>query len=115
MKIHPKIFIPDIKETDFLRKEQLSDGDLSQYKSVFSEAAPDASAGEISTLYISDPNVPFHLRRYVPEIRIFTVLRNPIDQIQSHYWHLQRQQFHMWTRSQAPKHSRKQSISSGMN
>ncbi|WP_263840182.1 sulfotransferase domain-containing protein [Salinibacter sp.] len=102
LKSHPKLFLPSFKESHFWTKEKVGSKEVENYKSCFSEVSEEKLVGEISTDYFHSSVAAKNINRYHPDVLLFTVLRNPIDQIQSHYWHLQRQQFHQWTREGTP-------------
>lgn len=103
LQSHPDVRLPTIKETHFWGRDQDKGQMLEEYASFFSEIPPDVVTGEISTDYFSNPIVAKRLAYYLPDVKLFTILRNPVDQVQSHFWHLQRQQFHQWTREGAPE------------
>jgi len=46
--------------------------------------------------------VPERIRRVLPRAKLIVSLRNPIDQVYSNYWHLQRQNFNLPDPSKAP-------------
>lgn len=49
--------------------------------------------GEVTTTYLSDPNVPKRIYKYNPNIKLIVILRNPIDRSFSHYKHLIKTKF----------------------
>ena len=90
-----------VKETDFFasynyKTHELGDEDFSRYEAFFEGGERAKAVGEISVGYLSDVSVPERVHRYLPDVRLVVSLRNPIDQIYSHYWHLNRQNFHQW-------------------
>lgn len=90
---HPEIFVAEIKETDYFSWRYKST-DISFYESHFENGLGKNAVGEISTSYLSSKEAPGRAYRTVPEAKIFVSLRNPVDQVYSHFWHLHRQDFH---------------------
>jgi hypothetical protein len=50
--------------------------------------------GEITTSYLYWEGTPGRVHEVLPDARLFVSLRNPVEQVYSHYWHLRRQNFH---------------------
>lgn len=92
---HPEVFVSDVKETNFFVFDTI-DGRLDEYAAHFEEAAGAKAVGEMSVSYISSEVAPRRAHTHLPDAQIIASLRNPIDQTYSHYWHLQRQNFHGW-------------------
>jgi len=92
---HPEVFVSDVKETNFFVFDTI-DGRLDEYAAHFEEAAGANAVGEMSVSYISSDIAPRRAHTHLPDAQILASLRNPIDQTYSHYWHLQRQNFHGW-------------------
>jgi hypothetical protein len=90
---HPEIFITPVKETLFF-DYPYHESKIPEYEAYFSDAAGAVAVGEISTNYLTSQQAPERIRRHIPNVRLFVSLRNPLDQIYSHYWHLSRQNFH---------------------
>lgn len=85
-----------VKETNFFHYGSI-EGRLPEYEAHFEGAAGAVAVGEISTRYLGSHRAPARARDLIPRARLFVSLRNPIDQVYSHYWHLRRQNFHQWT------------------
>ena len=98
---HPDIFMAPVKETEFWK---FADAEyrLGEYAAYFKGAQHEPAIGEFSVRYLSFPGVPERLKRVLPDVRLLTSLRNPIDQVYSNYWHLQRQNFNLHDPSQTP-------------
>jgi hypothetical protein len=96
---HPDIFLTPVKETnyfsyagtkpdvkgpgaDFINNSMT---DLSDYRTQFAEARPGQMLGEISPLYLFEPDAPKNICDAVPDVRLIAILRNPIDQAWSHF------------------------------
>lgn len=90
---HPEVFVPPQKELNALHYADLEDR-LGEYAAYFASAGAARVRGDFSVRYLSSPRAPHAAQRYVPDATILAVLRNPVDQVQSHYWHLLRQNFH---------------------
>jgi len=102
LRAHPEVHIPEMKETGFLHFDGLDERFPHEYEAYFDEACTGQAVGEITTTYFASECVPERVSQYLSEARLFVVLRNPIDQLYSHYWHLQRQNFHQWHRENQP-------------
>lgn len=90
---HPDIFMPPQKELNALHYGNLA-ARLDEYRAYFEGGEAHAVRCDLSVRYLNSPNAPAAAARLTPDARILAVLRNPVDQIQSHYWHLRRQNFH---------------------
>jgi len=96
---HPHIFIAQIKETHFFSFFYNVER-LSEYEAHFNYTGDKAIVGELSTSYLSSVEAPERIQRHIPEVKLFASLRNPIEQVYSHYWHLRRQNFHTGDKNQ---------------
>ncbi|MCS3657974.1 hypothetical protein GGQ11_002775 [Salinibacter ruber] len=103
LRAHPEVYIPEMKETKFLRFDGLDARFPDEYEAYFEDATPGQAVGDITTTYFASEHVPRRVARFLPDVRLFVVLRNPIDQLYSHYWHLERQNFHQWHRKNQPE------------
>jgi hypothetical protein len=99
---HPDIFMAPVKETEFWKFCD-AENRLEEYTAYFKGAQNQRAIGEFSVRYLSFPGVPERLKRVLPDARLLASLRNPIDQVYSNYWHLQRQNFNLRDRSEAPR------------
>jgi len=98
---HPEVFMAPRKETNFFHAETI-EGRLGEYQEYFTGAQSFRVVGEISVRYFHSPRAPERIKRHIPSARLFVSLRNPIEQVYSHYWHLHRQNFHEYDRSLVP-------------
>lgn len=89
---HPEIFMPPQKELNALYYDDL-DCRLDEYMDHFRNAGEATIRCDFSVRYLSAPNAPAAAARLAPDAKILAVLRDPVDQVQSHYWHLRRQNF----------------------
>jgi len=99
---HPDIFMAPVKETEFWKFAD-AEQRLDEYAAHFKGTQHKPAIGEFSVRYLSFPGVPERLKRSLPDVRLIASLRNPIDQVYSNYWHLQRQNFNLHDRSKAPR------------
>lgn len=99
---HPQVFMTPAKETNFFHAESI-DGRLGEYREYFRGAERSSVAGEISVRYLHSPRAPERIARLLPAARLLVSLRNPVDQVYSHYWHLRRQNFHQYDRRMVPE------------
>jgi hypothetical protein len=99
---HPQVFMAAVKETEFWK---LADAEerLEEYAAHFKGANGARAIGEYSVRYLSLPGVPERVRRLLPKAKLIVSLRNPVDQVYSNYWHLQRQNFALPDASQSPR------------
>ncbi len=81
---HPEIFVPEIKDIYYFDR-YYSRGE-EWYLSFFNDAPVNTKAcGELSHDYLFSLNAVERIKKDFPNIKIFTILRNPIDKIWSHY------------------------------
>lgn len=90
---HPDIFVPGQKELNALLYGDL-DERLDEYMAYFLPAGDVAVRCDFSVRYLASERASAAAARLTPDARLLVVLRDPVDQIQSHYWHLRRQNFH---------------------
>ena len=90
---HPEIGFCRDKEPDFF-SYKYRDGELYKYEDLFSDLSEKTAIGEFSTGYLASEDAPDRVREHLPDVKMIVALRDPVGQIYSHYWHLQRQNFH---------------------
>jgi len=90
---HPDVFVADSKEVSILDYGTI-EGHLPTYEQHFRRAGGAHAIGEFSTRYLASTRAPARAARLIPNTRLVVSLRQPADQIYSHYWHLRRQNFH---------------------
>jgi hypothetical protein len=105
LKQHPDVFMSPHKETNFFAYEGRAldfagpGGDwlndsitrLEDYEAIFARAGAAKARGEASPLYLFEPGTAERIRRHAPDARLIAILRNPADQIYSHYLYARRQ------------------------
>jgi len=94
LRSHPQCFLPETKEVNFFNRYG-SDLDVSDrfdrcgvewYRAFFRDASPSHKAvGEITPIYMSDPEAPTRIADVVPDVRIVAILRDPVTRAHSHY------------------------------
>jgi hypothetical protein len=99
---HPDVFMTPKKETSFFDWDTI-EGRVSKYETYFEGVKEESAAGELSTRYLASEQAPVRMAELLPGVDLFVSLRDPIEQIQSHYWHLHRQNFHQWDRENVPE------------
>ena len=90
---HPDIGFSRNKEPDFFSYGYKS-ASFDEYESLFQHAEGCAAVGEFSTAYLASEDAPCRVHEHLPGVQLIAAFRNPIGQVYSHYWHLQRQNFH---------------------
>jgi len=95
---HPDVFMPAIKETHFF-DYPYDQYPFSKYEEFFSAAAPGQIVGEFSTDYLASAAAPARIHRHLPGVKLIAVLRDPVGQVYSNYWHALRQGFNCSDRS----------------
>lgn len=92
LRQHPDIFLPGgrWKEPTFFSDHgpgRWSRG-LDWYESLFSGWQGERAVGEASTSYTKAPfhdGVPARIRQFLPDVKLIYLVRDPVDQIVSHY------------------------------
>ncbi|HKC04366.1 MAG TPA: sulfotransferase [Patescibacteria group bacterium] len=86
LKLHPDIFMSDLKEpnffaTDFSWRKVWFDNKIKNYLSLFSKVKNQKAIGEASNTYLSSRTAAKEIKKFAPGARIIIILRNPIDQM----------------------------------
>src|SRR5262245_10285732 len=90
---HPDVFMPGAKELVFFDYGDFEHR-LDDYQAHFQGVRSESAVGEFTTRYMASELPAPRIQRMIPGARLIACLRNPADQIYSHYWHLSRQNFH---------------------
>jgi hypothetical protein len=80
---HPEVFMSEQKELHFFYAHY--DRGMSWYEEQFAAAGGAIARGEISPDYMYSPDALRNIARDLPEVRLFLILRNPIDRAISAY------------------------------
>jgi len=70
---------------NFAQKSKL----MESYKALFSNSTNGQKAGEITnnySFYLLDPNIMKSFRDNMPEVKLFMIIRNPVERFISHYF-----------------------------
>ncbi|MFM8321418.1 MAG: sulfotransferase domain-containing protein [Chloroflexota bacterium] len=99
---HPAVFMCPVKEAGFFwaydRPVRLAGPgsqklhnrlvrDLNEYEALFNGVQGQRAIGESSVRYISTPNTPANIRRFVPEMKLILSLRQPAERAFSSFSH----------------------------
>ncbi len=94
LRLHPQIFIPDIKEVTYFNpylirlqgvENPAHSQPLSWYHSYFAPAQSNELKGEISVQYLLVPGTAQAIYNYNPNIKLLVILRDPPKQVFSWY------------------------------
>lgn len=99
---HPQVFMAAAKEVCFLDYGEI-EGRLHEYEEHFVGSERAVAVGEFTTRYLASERPPARIKALLPGAQLIVSLRNPIDQVYSHYWHLLRQNFHGWDGDHQPR------------
>jgi len=101
LKEHPQIFMSKQKELrffafvgetlnfkgpyddQFVNQESITT--LEQYQDQFKEATTQIARGESSPIYLWWPNVPERIDQYLPDVKLITIFRNPVERAYSDF------------------------------
>src|SRR5207248_1351113 len=90
LRRHPRVFMPDLKETRFFSRQNRHQGvrgespdTLEEYIELFREASPDQRVGEASPQYLSSPVAARRIAAVQPAARIIAILREPASFLRS--------------------------------
>ena len=98
---HPGVYASPVKEPNFFAVEgapvvHCGPGEdelrwithLDDYLALFRKAPARCAIGEASPLYLYSPTAPARIHHYVPEVRLVTILRNPVERAYSAFTYL---------------------------
>jgi hypothetical protein len=84
---HPDCHVPDLKDIYFF--DRFYSRGLDWYYSLFDGAAPNTEAvGELSHDYLFSPVAAKRIAKDLPEVRLLTCLRDPVERTFSHYLYM---------------------------
>jgi len=88
LRCHPDVFMPKRKELHFFDRH--FDRGLPYYESLFADWAGQKAAGEATPDYLhgvySKNNIPAHIKKCLPNVKLIACLRNPVERAYSRYW-----------------------------
>lgn len=93
---HPEVFMSPVKETNFFSYEGgrpyfCGPGDLESaahhttitniqdYENNFKGVTTEKAIGEASPSYLYIPEAPHRIKKYIPQVKMIVILRNPVD------------------------------------
>lgn len=86
LRHHPSVFLPAVKEDNFFSMEDRYRAGWPAYAAVHFGDAPDQLIwGLIHPRYMGPSAVPQRIRSLMPDVRLFALLRNPVDAVHSYY------------------------------
>lgn len=91
LRVHPQIFMPDVKEPHFFSRFPEEDPPanrrvpttLEQYLALFEPAGPGQRRGEASTTYLHAPLAAGRIAELWPDARVIAILREPASFVRS--------------------------------
>lgn len=93
LKKHPDIFLPESKELHFFNRYSSNLADRNNFKlglrwygDFFNGYNGQRAIGEVTPMYICDPEAPARIKDTLPGVKLIAVLRNPVNRAYSHYW-----------------------------
>lgn len=104
LREHPEVFMSPVKETNFFsyeggRPNFAGPGDLQSmahkttiasieaYQKNFQGVTNEKAIGEVSPSYLYVPQAPQRIKKYLPDVKMIAILRNPVDRAYSNYQH----------------------------
>ena len=106
LKQHPDVFLTPIKETNFFALDGMnidfkgpgdSEGvhrnsitNITEYSYQFSKYKNEKAIGEVCPSYLYSENAPKNIKKYIPDVKIIAILREPVDRAFSAWLHLTR-------------------------
>jgi hypothetical protein len=77
---HPSVFMPTLKEPGFFSTDLIGGvSTLEEYHALFESAPPQRMTGEASTRYVYSRVAIARLLTHNPNVKVITMLRNPVD------------------------------------
>ena len=107
LKVHPEIFMPEIKQIKFFSLENKERSifkgptielnpyarSLEEYEIFFEEVSGEKMIGEASPIYLYSKIAPVKIKETIPEIKLIVILRDPIERAYSQYNFLRKENF----------------------
>ncbi|MEA3317752.1 MAG: sulfotransferase [Bacteroidota bacterium] len=108
LKQHPQVYMSPVKEPDFFAlegQEAVKPEDdieethnypwavfkLDDYKKLFANVKNEKAVGESSTMYLYKPDTHLRIKKYVPNVKMIAIFRDPVSRLYSRYLHLARE------------------------
>ncbi len=80
---HPQVFVPELKELNFFGQD--NGYELADYLAHFGGSETARARGEITPTYMCDAAAVDQIAEFLPNVRLFAVLREPISRAYSAY------------------------------
>jgi hypothetical protein len=81
-----KIYLPAVKEIHFFDKRNPDIGtSVHRYSQLFRDTPPGTICGEVTPDYLSTKDCDQFIKQVIPEIKLVTLLRDPVERTWSHY------------------------------
>ena len=102
LKQHPQVYMTPTKETNFfafegeeinfqgIGDEALKDfsiTDLESYQAQFAGVTTEKAIGEACPSYLYYPQAANKIKKYIPDVRLIVILRNPVDRAYANFLH----------------------------
>jgi hypothetical protein len=93
LRLHPQCFLPMTKEVNFFnglgsnldRSDRFERCGVEWYRGFFRSAGPAHQAvGEITPVYLTDPEAAGRIADTLPDVRLVAILRDPVTRAHSH-------------------------------
>lgn len=108
LKQHPEVFMSEVKETNFFAlegKEVKAQDDSKEqtehypwainnrqaYDQLFEGVTNEKAIGEVSPMYLYNPDAPAKIKAVLPNVKLIAILRQPVERLYSRYMHLVRE------------------------
>ncbi|MEO1286753.1 MAG: sulfotransferase [Chloroflexota bacterium] len=106
LKRHPQVYMSEPKEpyffategeeinfhgpgdNDYAHREIVNN--LKDYQALFDGVTDEIAIGEASAFYLYSKRAADNIKRYIPDVKLIVVLRNPVDRAYSSYKHMMR-------------------------
>lgn len=93
LALHPGVFLPQVKELHYFNRFDSNLNEIdnfarrprSWYEAFFEPAPAGSVKGEVTPLYLPDPEAPGRIHEMLPDVKIIISLRNPVGRAYSHY------------------------------
>ena len=92
---HPDVFVVRAEPRFFASENETLDPkhpshrqtvtDIKSYRKLFERVTTEKAIGEISPAYLHNPYAAERIKHYIPEVKLFAILRNPVDRAFAHY------------------------------
>lgn len=95
LRQHPEVYLPLTKECHFFNSlnsnltgnENYNNLGWDWYRRFFEDIPEQVkAAGEVTPMYICDPDASRRIARDLPDVKLIYILRNPVTRAYSHYW-----------------------------